>query len=149
MSALEFFEIASDADIVAAYPVLKTLMPAPNGLVDFVTYQSSLSKAQANGYFLYGCRQESELVGLAGVRIMHDPWNGQPYAYINNLVVLPQHRGLGIGTQLLDYVEQTAIGLGVGWLGLNVRVENDRARKLYENRDYVPAATLMWRTVQS
>lgn len=55
------------------------------------------------------------------------------YAYISDLVVLPSHRGLGLGRALLERAEEYARGQGAQVLRIGVLAKNEGARALYQN----------------
>jgi ribosomal protein S18 acetylase RimI-like enzyme len=56
--------------------------------------------------------------------------------YINNLAVLPNFQGQGIGTRLLAFVESKAKAAGLGICSLTVEIGNERACHLYERLGY-------------
>jgi ribosomal-protein-alanine N-acetyltransferase len=58
-------------------------------------------------------------------------WLVLDQAHINNLAVLPELRGQGLGTQLLEAVIVEAAHLGAGLLTLEVRESNMPALRLY------------------
>ena len=57
-------------------------------------------------------------------------------AHINNLAVLPELRGQGLGTQLLEAVIAEAAHLGAILLTLEVRQSNEPALRLYEKAGF-------------
>ena len=57
-------------------------------------------------------------------------------AHINNLAVLPELRGRGLGTQLLEAVIAEALHLGAILLTLEVRQSNEPALRLYEKAGF-------------
>jgi len=57
-------------------------------------------------------------------------------AHINNLAVLPELRGQGLGTQLLEAVIAEALHLGAILLTLEVRQSNEPALRLYEKAGF-------------
>ena len=57
-------------------------------------------------------------------------------AHINNLAVLPELRGRGLGTQLLEAVIAEAAHLGAILLTLEVRQSNEAALRLYEKAGF-------------
>jgi ribosomal-protein-alanine N-acetyltransferase len=61
--------------------------------------------------------------------------------HINNVAILPQFRGMGIGTTLLHHVLAEARRLGAKRATLEVRASNDAARRLYERLGFYVAAT--------
>ena len=56
--------------------------------------------------------------------------------YVNVLAVLPEYRGLGLGTALLEFAEKTARTLGRHGMSVIVSDANKRARRLYERHGY-------------
>ena len=61
--------------------------------------------------------------------------------HINNLAVLGEFRGHGVGTALLEYVIQAAANRGAERATLEVRRSNAAARRLYERLGFEVAAT--------
>ena len=57
-------------------------------------------------------------------------------AHINHLAVLPELRGQGLGTQLLEAVIAEAAHLGAILLTLEVRQSNEPALRLYEKAGF-------------
>jgi ribosomal protein S18 acetylase RimI-like enzyme len=77
------------------------------------------------------------IIGLAAVLarvIPNDPDEEQtPYAYISDLVVLPEYRGRGVGHALLEQAESYARSAGATILRINVLAKNEDAARLYAN----------------
>ena len=63
-------------------------------------------------------------------------WLVVDQAHINNLAVLPELRGRGLGTQLLEAVMVEAAHLGAIVLTLEVRQSNEPALRLYERAGF-------------
>jgi ribosomal-protein-alanine N-acetyltransferase len=63
-------------------------------------------------------------------------WRVAEQLHINNLAVLPELRGQGLGTQLLDAIVAEAEHLGAEMLTLEVRRSNEPARRLYERSGF-------------
>jgi ribosomal protein S18 acetylase RimI-like enzyme len=62
--------------------------------------------------------------------------------FINNVAVLPNFQGQGVGSQLLAFVEDKAKTTGLGTSSLCVDIENERARRLYERLGYQVIGTI-------
>ena len=60
----------------------------------------------------------------------------EPFAYVDDLVVLPQYRGRGYGRALLRRAETYAAAHGRGTLRLRVKGGNHRARGFYARAGY-------------
>ena len=63
-------------------------------------------------------------------------WLVAEQAHINNLAILPELRGRGLGTQLLEAITAEAAHLGAAMLTLEVRQSNEPARRLYERAGF-------------
>ena len=82
--------------------------------------------------------------GLAHVMPVANSWIADTWATgpcigeIESLSVLPQYRGSGLGSELLDRLEQHLNGIGVDDLILGALPGNTDAIRLYERRGYQP-----------
>ena len=77
--------------------------------------------------YCYVIRNESrELVGFCSF------WRVLDELHINNLAVIPAHRGAGAGTTLLRAILREGARLGARRATLEVRRSNEAARRLYE-----------------
>jgi len=63
-------------------------------------------------------------------------WLVAEQAHINNLAVLPELRGRGLGAELLAAITDEAAHLGATLLSLEVRQSNVPARRLYERAGF-------------
>ena len=66
---------------------------------------------------------------------------------VETVAVLPEARGAGIGTALMDAIEERARELGIGYLSLSVRTANEGARRLYERRGFRSLYETMYLTL--
>lgn len=57
---------------------------------------------------------------------------------IENLYVLPEYRGEGIGSALLEAAEQALYDQGIETITLDVMTENTAAQRFYERHGYNP-----------
>jgi ribosomal protein S18 acetylase RimI-like enzyme len=82
--------------------------------------------------------------GLAHVMPLEETWvadtwvTGPRIGEIESLAVLPEHRGQGLGTELLDRLERELRAQGVTDLVLGLLPGNDAAARLYARRGYRP-----------
>ena len=60
--------------------------------------------------------------------------------YVNVLAVRPQFRGLGLGTRLLEFADETGRAHGKRGMSVIVSDANPGARRLYERCGYREAA---------
>jgi ribosomal-protein-alanine N-acetyltransferase len=75
---------------------------------------------------------------LAGFAIMefHDE-----HAHLNLLAVRPGYRSRGVGTALMRWLESSARTAGIFNVGLELRANNDAARRFYEKLGYATVGT--------
>jgi ribosomal-protein-alanine acetyltransferase len=66
---------------------------------------------------------------IAAFAIMHF---ADETAHLNLLAVCPAHRRQGLGRQLLEWLFATAMEAGIFRINLELRADNDGARKFYE-----------------
>jgi GNAT superfamily N-acetyltransferase len=82
-----------------------------------------------------------EAIGYALVhmRAGEETWNtGEHVAELETLTVLPEHRGRGIGTALLQGVSAELERIGVSHVAVSVISANEGARRFYESRGLMP-----------
>lgn len=75
-------------------------------------------------------RVHEQTVGFAIMRY------GDHIAHLDLLAVAPQHQRLGVGRQLLEWLEQCALVAGTLRVVLEVRVGNQGAQRFYERMGY-------------
>ena len=79
---------------------------------------------------------DSAAVGVAICFVGFSTFAGKPLINIHDLAVLAEHRGRGIGTALLEAINDRARSLGCGKVTLEVRAENRDAQRLYERTGF-------------
>ena len=57
--------------------------------------------------------------------------------YISNIAVYPEYRGIGIGTTLLSFVEESMRSKNIKKLALDVETKNERAIRLYKRLGFI------------
>ncbi len=104
---------------------------------------------RGDGSFLLAVRQEAAWLGYAAVRLHPGPDDtfpvGERWAEVWSVAVDPERRGEGIGSQLLDAVDDRLAALGVTAVSIAAMVENAGALRLYERRGFVPREVVLWR----
>lgn len=90
---------------------------------------------------LEGARIGYALVHVTPVREtwIADTWaTGDRVAELESISVLPEHRGRGVGTTLIEAVDRELESLGVADVVVGVLAGNDAAIRLYERSGYRP-----------
>jgi GNAT superfamily N-acetyltransferase len=103
--------------------------------------------------FVLAARRTGAHVGYAFVRVrpaeqFTTSWRvSTPLAELSILAVLPDERGRGVGSALLDAVEDRLLELGVQDMTISVITTNVDALRLYERRGAVPFVVELVRRV--
>ncbi len=83
-----------------------------------------------NAFVLFGAR-DGRIVGAAVCVWSFSTFTGRPSVNLHDFSVLPEARGLGVGTALLRELERRARERGAAKMTLEVHDSNHAARRLY------------------
>ena len=117
--------------------------------------QSITDELTKNMFATYFCAQsDGRTVGYAGM------WHVCDEGHVTNIAVHPEFRGAGIGSLLMERLIDTASGLGITGMTLEVRKSNVPAQALYVKYGFVESgsrkayyaddgedALIMWKTL--
>jgi len=131
---MEFRELTSDADLVAAFP----LMSALRDRIKEDTFLAEVRRQQIEGYRLFGAFDGDRLPSLAGVRRTHTLARGE-HLFVDDLVTVADERGKGHGTALLVWLASRAAEQGVKRIYLDSR---STAKGFYEKVGFVFATSI-------
>jgi ribosomal protein S18 acetylase RimI-like enzyme len=113
--------------------------PAQDQLVALI---EALIQTRFSDFLL--AEQQGQPVGCLQVNYRLSTWKAAPYAYIEDLYLVPEARGQGIGHKLLDYACQIAGARGCVEAALDVRPENRSARQLYARYGFKIKPLELW-----
>jgi GNAT superfamily N-acetyltransferase len=82
---------------------------------------------------VYVARDEGQVIGMASLLYTVSTAEGGPAALFEDLVVLPTHRGRGIGAALAAFVIAEARRRGVLRITLLTDMQNERAQDFYRS----------------
>ena len=88
---------------------------------------SMLLESYENNCTYYVAKSDKEVIGYIGLYSNGD---------ITNVAVLPEYRGQGIATNLINYIIEYAKANNIPSIFLEVRVSNYNAIKLYEKSGF-------------
>ena len=74
--------------------------------------------------------------GVAVVRFRPSLWVDAPEAYLEELYVVPEHRGEGLGRALLDGALALCVERGAKYIGLGTSTDDTAALGLYESAGF-------------
>lgn len=86
-------------------------------------------------YRLYGAFDGDRLLGVCGAWIATKVWCGR-YLEVDNLVVDPDQRSCGVGTRLLDFMEELGRESDCRILVLDSYTSNHSSHRLYHRLNY-------------
>ncbi len=108
-----------------------------------------LDRLRSKAGFLVLASEADIVVGYALVCIEPGPDDtfplGDRYAEVYSLSVSPDLRGQGIGTRLLDFVDEELARRSIEDLKVAVMAGNTDAQRLYERRGLLPAELVLYR----
>ncbi len=99
-----------------------------------MTEETVLNMIQDPNHFIVIAESEGGTVGFAGCRIGIAP-DGFKEGYLD-IFVKEEYRGKGVGSKLLDWIEEQARANGCGALSLSVYSKNKLAEKFYEQKKF-------------
>jgi ribosomal protein S18 acetylase RimI-like enzyme len=106
-------------------------------------------RLSASTGFLVLATEHDVVAGYAVVCVEAGPDDtfplGDRYAELYSLAVARAHRGRGIGTQLLEFVDRELARRSIDDLKVAVMVGNRDAQRFYERRGLRPAETILYR----
>ena len=75
---------------------------------------------------------KNNIIGIAHYRAMPSPLRGKYIGFLDDLIIIPEKRGTGIGKQLLDKIKE--IGIKEKWSIVRwiTKDDNYQARTLYD-----------------
>jgi ribosomal protein S18 acetylase RimI-like enzyme len=99
-----------------------------------------MRRCSAHGGRLFVSEEQSRVIGFVsvlGAVASNSPEDDPtPFAYVDDLVVLPEYRHQGHGRALLERAEAYAVASGRSSLRLRVKGRNQRARAFYAAAGY-------------
>jgi diamine N-acetyltransferase len=98
-----------------------------------------LAEMEVPGSIFYLVENDNELVAYIKLNINRIPedWPEKEQAVqLERIYVAPGQQGKGIGKQLLDFTEKTAVDAGYPWVWLSVWQESPRSVAFYEQNGY-------------
>jgi GNAT superfamily N-acetyltransferase len=128
MSDFAIAELTTDAEILAAYPLLSFLREPLRP----ETFLEEIRLQEDDGYRLFGGSAEGRLVTVAGIRPAHTLARGR-HVFVDDLVTLPEAHGKGYATRMLRHLASRAVAEGWQRIYLDAR---ETARGFYEKAGF-------------
>jgi len=121
----------SDEDILKCWKAVNVLRPHLNES-DFL---KTIREMNSEGYILAFVEENGVAAAIAGFRYLQYLFNGK-HIYIDDLSTLPEYRGKGYASQLLDYIFNYAKEKGYKVVTLDSGYHRTDAHRLYLNKGF-------------
>ena len=99
--------------------------------------KSRLGEMLENGYQCVGIYENDELIGASGLWVLCKYYVGK-HIEPDNVILLPEHQGQGIGKQLMAWIHAYGKSIGCVASELNCYVTNKEGQKFWESEGYEP-----------
>jgi GNAT superfamily N-acetyltransferase len=120
-------EFVDKKEMLSSYGLISQMYPK----IDFATYEKNLDEMiRLNNYKMATAFLGEEMVGVVGYWVSLMLYCGR-YIQASNLVVDKKNRSLGVGKEILYYLEKKGKELGCEKLVLDSYTENKRSHSLY------------------
>ena len=97
---------------------------------------SDILESNLDNRIFVAVSDENEIIGLAWVGLRMDTVNYVPIAYLYDIEVKKEFRGFGVGSKLLELVEEACKGWGAYGVMLSVSRRNRAALTWYTRNGY-------------
>ena len=87
---------------------------------------------------------DGQPVGYTNCRTFRSLWSTGLEAHLEDLFVVEDHRGSGVGRALLAFAIDRAGANGCGWMGLHTNEGNVDAQAFYQKLGFEPASEDRW-----
>ena len=114
--------------------------PDPDALAELV---EALLVSQFSDFLL--AEVDGQALGVMQINYRLSTWEVAPYAAIEDFYLVPQLRGRGVGTRMLDYACARAEGRGSKFIQAALRPDEQAARRLYEQFGFSNTPQTLWR----
>lgn len=131
MYTIKFIEEASVKE--KTIPFLQKLNPDTSKEV----LQERLTAMLKNNYKCIGVYDREKLIGISGLWILVKHYIGK-HVEPDNVVILPEYRGKGIGAQLVRWIIDYAISINGNSVELNAYVASEEANKFWIDQGFKP-----------
>jgi diamine N-acetyltransferase len=125
------FRLVPGAEMAAIIPLLRVLNPS----IPAEVLEPRLREMVAQGYRCVGVFDGDRLVGCAGLWLLTKYYVGR-HLEPDNVIILPEYRGQGIGKRLVQWIYDYAVANGCVASELNCYVTNAAGQKFWVNEGY-------------
>lgn len=125
------YRLIPTGDISSIIPLLRIL----NDKITEETLQERLTEMVKNGYECMGAYDNDRLIGICGLWMLTKYYVGR-HLEPDNVMILPEYRGKGIGEAMMERVYAYGRSKGCVASELNCYVTNSGGQKFWANEGY-------------
>lgn len=142
MTKFDLRVASTDKETLACFDVLKQLYPSltQNILIDTIDHQSK------NSYKLLMAYDKEQVIAVVRFRIGYNFSIGK-YIYVENMVVDEQYRSLGIGSQMLERIQEFGKTKKCKQIRLISSTTRHKAHKFYLNNGFDIKCYNFWKDI--
>jgi len=115
--------------------VIIPLLQKLNSTVTKNELEERIPEMVAQGYECVGIYDDQRLIGISGMWLLTKYYIGR-HLEPDNVFILPEYRGKGVGNLLMDWIHQYARSRNCRGLELNCYLNNAEGRKFWKNQGY-------------
>lgn len=118
--------------------VLDDIIPLLQGLdpkLEKAILKKRLEQMALQGYQCVGVYDSEKLVGISGLWVLTKYYVGK-HIEPDNVYILPEYQGKGIGKLLMDWIFDYAKKIGCEASELNCYIENEAGNRFWEQQGY-------------
>ena len=130
---MQLKELHTIEEMLTHFNVIQFLYPS----ITVGKYESHLKQMLPHNYTQLAVFEGAICLGLTGFWTGTKLWSGK-YIEIDNFIVHPDHREMGVGKAMTDYLNQKAKDLGCTMIVLDAFTGNFKAHRFYYNQGYSP-----------
>ena len=146
-------EEANAADVEALIKLLNILFSIEQDFrPDEIAQRKGLQlllEHPGQGQIFVARHTEAGVVGMVSAQLVISTAMGARSAWIEDMVVLDQFRGLGLGKALLEKAQDWAATKGAKRLQLAADADNHAALEFYKHLDWQPTRLFAWKKIIS
>jgi len=122
----------SKEELSIIIPLLKLLNDSS---ANEAVLEQRLEEMKNNNYQCVGVFEDNRLIGICGAWVLHKHYVGK-HIELDNVMILPEYRGKGIGEEMIAWLETWAKEQGCVAGELNCYVQNSAGLKFWLNQGY-------------
>ena len=132
IDALQFeFILQSEPDIVL------DMLQRIDTNISRTVLASRVSDMYAHGYECVAIKNGDDIIGICGIWTLYKYYVGK-HIEPDNVYIVPEFRGLGVGQQLMQWLQQLAIERDCEAIELNCYIDNARGQQFWQDAGCAP-----------